>query len=140
MVRIRALTTVASSPPPPFLHPLFSSLSPPLPPSSLTSPPLLSLPPQITHKIRQKKFSRSSFLKEPEPYLEPRKNKQLTEQVPTLILQSEDLPREEGGVMPSPDSPYAALGGVEPVNLISFAYQIASGMVGAGELHTQYKR
>ena len=32
-------------------------------------------------------------------------------------------------VVPSPDSPYADLGGVDPVNLISFAYQIASGMV-----------
>ena len=32
-------------------------------------------------------------------------------------------------VTPPPDSPYADLGEVEPVNLISFAYQIASGMV-----------
>ena len=35
----------------------------------------------------------------------------------------------EARVVPSPDSPYAALGEVEPVSLISFAYQIASGMV-----------
>jgi len=32
-------------------------------------------------------------------------------------------------VVPAPDSPYAELGEVEPVNLISFAYQIAHGMV-----------
>lgn len=38
---------------------------------------------------------------------------------------------EVGTLVPSPDSPYAALGEVEPVNLISFAYQIASGMVRA---------
>ena len=32
-------------------------------------------------------------------------------------------------VFPAPGSLYADLGEVEPVNLISFAYQIASGMV-----------
>lgn len=32
-------------------------------------------------------------------------------------------------VQPEPDSIYAELGELEPVNLISFAYQIASGMV-----------
>ena len=32
-------------------------------------------------------------------------------------------------MVPAPDSPYAELGEVEPVNLISFAYQIAHGMV-----------
>ena len=31
--------------------------------------------------------------------------------------------------MPSPENPYAELGEVESVNLLSFAYQIASGMV-----------
>ena len=36
-----------------------------------------------------------------------------------------------GSVVPDPTSPYADLGEVEPVNLISFAYQIASGMVSA---------
>ena len=34
-----------------------------------------------------------------------------------------------GSVIPDPNSPYADLGEVEPVNLICFAYQIASGMV-----------
>jgi len=32
-------------------------------------------------------------------------------------------------VLPAPSSLYADLGEVQPVNLISFAYQIASGMV-----------
>ena len=32
------------------------------------------------------------------------------------------------------ESPYATLGDVEPVNLVSFAYQIAAGMV---HTHTQ---
>ncbi len=35
----------------------------------------------------------------------------------------------EGVVTPPPGSIYERLGDVEPVNLLSFAYQIASGMV-----------
>jgi hypothetical protein len=34
---------------------------------------------------------------------------------------------------PPPDSPYAILGNIEEVDLTSFAYQIASGMVGHTE-------
>ena len=41
-----------------------------------------------------------------------------------------DLDTKSENVMISPLSPYANLGDVDPVNLISFAYQIASGMVG----------
>lgn len=43
----------------------------------------------------------------------------------------QEVPSDEPDqlVVPHPDSPYASLGEVEPVNLISFAYQIASGMV-----------
>ena len=37
----------------------------------------------------------------------------------------------------SEDSPYVNLGEVEPVNLISFAFQIASGMVRAPTLPFQ---
>ena len=38
---------------------------------------------------------------------------------------------------PPPDSPYAVLGNIEEVDLTSFAYQIASGMVGHTEtLHS----
>ena len=32
-------------------------------------------------------------------------------------------------ITPEFDSPYADLGDIEPLNLLSFAYQIASGMV-----------
>ena len=32
-------------------------------------------------------------------------------------------------LVPSPENPYADLFGVEAINLLSFAYQIASGMV-----------
>ena len=39
------------------------------------------------------------------------------------------MKEESENVMISPLSPYANLGDVNPVNLISFAYQIASGMV-----------
>ena len=47
-------------------------------------------------------------------------------------MEGEDATREaeaSGSVIPDPTSPYADLGEVDPVNLISFAYQIASGMV-----------
>lgn len=47
--------------------------------------------------------------------------------------QEEGLPELSSSVMesegPSCDNPYAGLGELEPVNLISFAYQIASGLV-----------
>lgn len=76
-----------------------------------------------------------SALKEPEPYLEPRMQKHLEQaaaqmQRPNSFLEG-GVARGDGetGVVPSPDSPYAALGEVDPVNLISFAYQIATGMV-----------
>ena len=36
---------------------------------------------------------------------------------------------------PPAESPYAALGGVDEADLTSFAYQIASGMVGHTETH-----
>lgn len=49
-------------------------------------------------------------------------------QVP-LNPQGSSVPQEEQVVIPDPSSAYADLGEVEPVNLISFAYQIASGMV-----------
>ena len=42
---------------------------------------------------------------------------------------SDAINSSSDAVTPAPDSPYADLGEVEPVNLISFAYQIASGMV-----------
>lgn len=56
-------------------------------------------------------------------------------QVP--VGNQEDIAEKCGGVenakrcslIPSPENPYADLGGVEAVNLLSFAYQIASGMV-----------
>ena len=37
--------------------------------------------------------------------------------------------------IPNPENPYAELGEVESVNLLSFAYQIASGMVCILTLH-----
>lgn len=40
------------------------------------------------------------------------------------------LDEEEVKVKPAPGTLYADLGEFEPVNLLSFAYQIASGMVG----------
>lgn len=65
-----------------------------------------------------------SALKEPEPYLEPRMQGAMAEE------------EEDMRVVPSPDSPYAALGEVEPVSLISFAYQIATGMVRSPHIRT----
>ena len=104
---------------------------------------------QIRQKNRQKKLARiaADLTREPEPYLEPRRQRQRQlEQQQQLEQQlEEELPVLEsayngmgvggdGGpmaekVMPVPGSIYADLGGVEPVNLISFAYQIASGLV-----------
>ena len=72
---------------------------------------------QVALKNRRKKFAQMSALKEPEPYLEPRMQGAVVEEEVDMR------------VVPSPDSPYAALGEVEPVSLISFAYQIATGMV-----------
>ncbi|KAL5497189.1 hypothetical protein EMCRGX_G013614 [Ephydatia muelleri] len=55
---------------------------------------------------------------DPEPYLEsPLGEEAISPEV-----------EGSGSVVPDPTSPYADLGEVEPVNLISFAYQIASGM------------
>ena len=81
---------------------------------------------QITHKNRQRRLANIAGLKEPEPYLEP----QISQAAAVLVVRNEELEEvATRAIMPSPDSPYAPLGGVEPVNLISFAYQIASGMV-----------
>ena len=100
---------------------------------------------QITHKNRQRKLARIAgiSLKEPEPYLVPQAKKPpegAAAAAAAALLQSEGFDGAVGAMMadrewegmsvvPSPDSPYADLGGVDPVNLISFAYQIASGMV-----------
>ena len=46
-----------------------------------------------------------------------------------MYSESDVINSSSDTVTPPPDSPYADLGEVEPVNLISFAYQIASGMV-----------
>lgn len=100
---------------------------------------------QVMHRNRQKKLAKIAGLREPEPYLEPRKQKD-TEPAAAHSVRPEELEGAVGGgeevggeveeaeggemsIVPMPDSPYADLGGVEPVNLISFAYQIASGMV-----------
>ena len=42
---------------------------------------------------------------------------------------SDAINSSSDAVTPPPDSLYADLGEVEPVNLISFAYQIAPGMI-----------
>ena len=75
-------------------------------------------------------------LVQPEPYLEPKL--QSTEDATTdEDPSSVPGPQRETGIegadsalKPPPGSTYADLGDVEPVNLLSFAYQIASGMVG----------
>ena len=76
---------------------------------------------------------------EPQPYLEPQMQhvEAASATVATALTDTADkaemmvVGHVEGseGVIPVPGSQYAELGGVEPVNLISFAYQIASGMV-----------
>lgn len=96
------------------------------------------------HRNRQRKLARIAgiSLKEPEPYLVPQNKKpppppeSAAAAAAAALLHSEGLMGGAMGaewegmpVMPSPDSPYAELGGVDPVNLINFAYQIASGMV-----------
>ena len=103
-------------------------------------------------KNRQRKLARIAGLREPEPYLEPRKQKQHTEAAAAAAaaLSARDFvageASQEGAVgangeemsnmvVPGPDSPYADLGGVEPESLISFAYQIATGMVSCVFLH-----
>lgn len=74
---------------------------------------------------------------EPQPYLEPHTH-QLEAASATMVTEAEGGDKDlvvdhkeqmSEGVVPMPGSQYAELGGVEPVNLISFAYQIASGMV-----------
>jgi len=75
--------------------------------------------------------------KVPEPYLEPRCQDQyeVFEAFPPSEAAAAQMKPEFGKdisgdtVVPTPGSLYAELGGVEPVNLLSFAYQIASGMV-----------
>ena len=103
---------------------------------------------QVTHKNRQRKLAKIAgmALKEPEPYLVPQTKKPAKAAAAAAAAAVMLAEQEEGlegavgagwgdaedimtSVVPSPDSPYADLGGVDPVNLISFAYQIASGMV-----------
>ena len=81
---------------------------------------------------------------QPEPYLEPKP--QSTEEATTdeepssvpgpvrdTIIEDADLV-----LKPPPGSTYADLGDVEPVNLLSFAYQVASGMVGCDSFECMY--
>ena len=72
--------------------------------------------------------------KVPEPYLEPRSQDDYEVFPPSEAAAAQIKPefgKDISGdtVVPTPGSLYAELGGVEPVNLLSFAYQIASGMV-----------
>ena len=107
--------------------------------SGSISSQFLLFSPQVMQKNRQRKLARIAGLREPEPYLEPRKQSCTEPAAAALVLRSHDdgavgrgVGEEEVDLMsvvPSPDSPYADLGGVEPETLISFAYQIASGMV-----------
>ena len=96
---------------------------------------------QITHTNRQKKHAKivADLTKEPEPYLEPRHHHQQQQAEEVPVFEAASASKEDGfggdvgmmgnRVMPMPGSIYADLGRVEPVTLISFAYQIASGLV-----------
>lgn len=96
---------------------------------------------QIAHKNRQKKLAKivADLSREPEPYLEPHHNQhqKLQDELPILeaaavskvAMFDGDRGMVGNGMITMPGSIYADLGGVEPVNLISFAYQIASGLV-----------
>ncbi len=94
------------------------------------------LPIQVTHKNRQKRMAKlmADLAKEPEPYIEPQSQDQY-EEFPISGAAAVQVKPEFGKdisgdkVIPTPGTLYAELGGVEPVNLLSFAYQIASGMV-----------
>lgn len=45
-------------------------------------------------------------------------------------LNTDGSPSKRASIaIPNPESPYAELGEIDSVNLLSFAYQIASGMV-----------
>lgn len=97
----------------------------------------------MTHKNRQRKLAKivADLSKEPEPYLEPHHHRQQLQQqqvdewtvseVAAAAAKGTGFGEDIVGdkVIPVPGSPYAELGGVEPINLMSFAYQIASGMV-----------
>lgn len=50
-------------------------------------------------------------------------------QIPALEVNSPSRQSNTGTVVSIPDGPYAELGEIDSVNLLSFAYQIASGMV-----------
>ena len=94
---------------------------------------------QVTHKNRQRRMAKiiADMSKEPEPYLIPKLQQQhgdklLVSAAAAAAPKSTEFGKDIMGdqVLPKPGSRYAELGGVEPINLISFAYQIASGMVG----------
>ena len=51
-----------------------------------------------------------------------------------LSTSSKECVNQSSVVVLNPDSPYADLGEVESANLLSFAYQIASGMVSYASL------
>ncbi len=77
--------------------------------------------------------SLTSSQQEPEPYLVPQHHREEESHGDRGVNGGGgaewDPKTGDLRVLPGPDSLYAALGEVEPVNLISFAYQIASGMV-----------
>ena len=95
---------------------------------------------QVMQRNRERKLAQIAGLRQPEPYLEP---VPVAPPQPKLLAALPYQPeggatgeggvapgeQEHGAVKPGPKSPYASLGEVEPVNLTSFAYQIASGMV-----------
>ena len=98
---------------------------------------------QVTHKNRQRRMARiiADMRQEPEPYLIPKLQTQQQQQYKFTTSCNEsaasavactpgfgkDIMGDQ--VVPKPGSRYADLGGVEPISLISFAYQIATGMV-----------
>jgi len=76
--------------------------------------------------------------REPEPYLIPKLQQQIQlDKLPACAAAATSSIRTSGfgkdilgdQVVPHMGSRYAELGGVEPISLISFAYQIATGMV-----------
>ena len=82
--------------------------------------------------------------KEPEPYLEPHSQDQY-EEFPlsgaAAVQSKPEFGKDVTGdkVVPLPGTLYAELGGVEPVNLLSFAYQIAYGMVSKTSFSLNHK-
>ena len=97
---------------------------------------------QVTHKNRQRRMARiiADMSREPEPYLVPKlqQQRQLDKlPVSAVAAVAASSTRASGfgkdvlgdQVLPKAGSRYADLGGVEPISLISFAYQIATGMV-----------